>query len=88
VKSDQGKGSNSATMTQRKKEKMSQTEAAIKETLAGLASGVYAMPYCAADALGLSRVTLVRRIHGGKTYAEASEPQQKLSKAEEKTLEG
>jgi hypothetical protein len=74
-------------MTQRKSEKASRTEEMIQEALAGLASGVYATPYHAAKVLGLSRATLIRRINGGKTRAEAREPQQKLSKAEEKALE-
>jgi hypothetical protein len=62
-------------MIQCKKEKTSQSEVAIKEALAGLASGVYATPYHTANALGLSRATLLRKINGGKTSAEAHKSQ-------------
>ena len=74
-------------MTQRKSEQASRTKQSIQEALAGLALGVYATLYVAAKVLGLSCATLFRRINGGKTCAEACEPQQKLSKAEEKALE-
>ena len=76
----------STTMTCPRSKKATESEAKMQEALNGLSSGLYKTPYKAHKALGISKSTLLRRINGGKSRAEARQAQQLLSKAQEKAL--
>lgn len=73
-------------MTRRKSEKTAETNAKVKAAIQGLSEGLYSTPYAAAQALGLHRKTLYRRLAGGKSPAEGKENQQNLTLVEEQAL--
>ena len=75
-------------MPRPRSEKAADTESKVQAALDGLSAGTYKTPYQAAKTLGLSTSTLSQRMNRGKSRVEARESQQKLSKAEEKALDG
>ena len=66
--------------------KAAESEENVLKALAGIQSGQYKNPSKAARETSASKSTLVKRLNGGKTRAEAREEQQMLSQAQEKAL--
>jgi hypothetical protein len=66
--------------------KAAESEENVLKALAGLRSGQYDNLSKAARETGASKATLLRRLKGGKTRAEAREEQQMLSQAQETAL--
>ena len=73
-------------MTRRKNGKMSEREQQVQIALAGLRDGTYMSVDQAVTALGVSKITLHRRMKGGKSRSEAQEWRQALTRQEEKAL--
>lgn len=73
-------------MTRRKNGKAAERERQVQIVLAGLQDGTYISIDQVVTALGVSKTTLHRRVKGGKSWREAQEWRQNLTKQEEKAL--
>ena len=73
-------------MTRKRSEKRAEREALVLQALDGIRKGEWENPWQAAQALGISKDTISRRLTGGKSIAEARENDQLLSIPEERAL--
>ena len=74
------------SMVRARSKRTAENDIKLQAAMDGLADGTYSTIYSAAKHLSLSHKTLGRRVAGGKSYAQAREDAQHLSKAEEKSL--
>jgi len=76
----------STPMPYKLKDKTIERERLVQEAIAGIKSTKYKSTYDAAKQLGINENTIRNRVMGMKTRAQAREPQQHLTIAEERTL--
>lgn len=73
-------------MVSRKSVATADLESGITQAITGVQNGEYKSLYKAAQVLGLTRSTLMRRVNGGLSRCQARQQQQKLSYAQENVL--
>src|SRR5438874_3305297 len=73
-------------MVRRFNEKAAEHEEAMRNAITCIRDKTYATAYEAANALGVSKSSLTRRLNDGLSRREAKEKQQLLTKEEEKAL--
>ena len=76
----------STPMPYKLKDKTIERERLVQEAIAGIKSTKYKSAYDAAKQLGINENTIRNRVMGMKTRAQAREPQQHLTIAEERSL--